>query len=148
VFCTRPPASVLFKPDRPFAADFDQLSTSVMPIFPIERSISVKGLSVRRKQIPICPAFCLTDYKVQGSTLPAAILDLKNDPARRGQDSHRKYCSLYVQLSRLRSFQGLYLLQNITTDDLRFSPDPDLLVEMERLRDLQARTLAAWSLSG
>jgi hypothetical protein len=59
-----------------------------MPIFPIERSITVKSLSVRRKQIPICPAFCLTDYKVQGSTLSAAILDLKTGAARRGQDSH------------------------------------------------------------
>jgi hypothetical protein len=117
-----------------------------MPIFPIERSISVKGLSVRRKQIPICPAFCLTDYKVQGSTLSAAILDPKNDTARRGQDSHRKYCSLYVQLSRLRSFEGLHLLQKITTDDLRFSPDPDLIVEMERLCGLEAKTLAAWAL--
>ncbi|KAJ5724861.1 hypothetical protein N7493_006589 [Penicillium malachiteum] len=117
-----------------------------MPIFPIERSITVKGLSVRRKQIPVCPAFCLTDYKVQGSTLSAAILDLKNDAARRGQDSHRQYCSLYVQISRLRSFRGLHLLQMVTTDDLYFSPDPDLLVEMERLRDLQARTLAAWGL--
>jgi hypothetical protein len=84
---------------------------------------------------------------VQGSTLSAAILDLKNDPARRGQDSHRKYCSIYVQLSRLRSFGGLHLLQKITTDDIRFSPDPDLLVEMERLRDLQVQTLAAWGLS-
>jgi hypothetical protein len=28
----------------------------------------------------MCPAFCLTDYKVQGSTLSAAILDLKDDP--------------------------------------------------------------------
>lgn len=90
-----------------------------MPIFPIERSITVKGLSVRRKQIPICPAFCLTDYKVQGSTISAAILDLKSDTARRGQDSHRKYCSLYVQLSRLRSFQGLHLLQKITRSHCR-----------------------------
>jgi hypothetical protein len=117
-----------------------------MPIFPIERSISVKGLSVRRKQVPICPAFRLTDYKVQGSTLSSAILDLKNDPSRRGQDSHRKYCSLYVQLSRLKSFRGLHLLQAITAEDLRFSPDPDLLVEMERLCDLQTKTLAIWSL--
>lgn len=117
-----------------------------MPIFPIERSITVKGLSVRRKQIPICPAFCLTDYKVQGSTLSAAILDLKNDTARRGQDSHRKYCSFYVQLSRLRSFQDLHLLQKITLDDLRFSPDPDLIVEMERLRALEAKTLATCDL--
>ncbi|KAJ6125948.1 hypothetical protein N7471_010441 [Penicillium samsonianum] len=116
-----------------------------MPIFPIERSITVKGLSVRRKQIPICPAFCLTDYKVQGSTLSAAILDLKNGTARRGQDSHRKYCSLYVQLSRLQSFHGLHLLEKISFDDLRFSPDPDLIVEMDRLRALEAKTLAAWA---
>jgi hypothetical protein len=107
----------------------------------------VKGLSVRRKQIPICPAFCLTDYKVQGLTLSSAILDLKNDPSRRGQDHHRKYCSLYVQLSRLKSFRGLHLLQAITSDDLRFLPDPDLLVEMGRLRDLQTKTLATWLLS-
>jgi hypothetical protein len=32
------------------------------------------------------PAFCLTDYKVQGSTLAAAILDLKDSPTTRGQD--------------------------------------------------------------
>jgi hypothetical protein len=146
VFCTRPPASILFKPDRPLATNFDQLPNAIMPIFPIERSISVKGLSVRRKQVPICPAFRLTDYKVQGSTLSSAILDLKNDPSRRGQDSHRKYCSLYVQLSRLKSFRGLHLLQAITAEDLRFSPDPDLLVEMERLCDLQTKTLAIWSL--
>ncbi|KAJ6125807.1 hypothetical protein N7471_010300 [Penicillium samsonianum] len=140
-----PPASVIFKPDRILQTHFDHLPPSTMPIFPIERSITVKGLSVRRKQIPIYPAFCLADYKVQGSTLSAAILDLKNGTARRGQDSHRKYCSLYVQLSRLRSFHGLHLLEKISFDDLRFSPDPDLIVEMDRLRALEAKTLAAWA---
>jgi hypothetical protein len=44
-----------------------------MPVFPIERSISLKGFSVRRNQVLICPAFCLMDYKVQGTTLIAAI---------------------------------------------------------------------------
>lgn len=34
----------------------------------------------------MCPAFSLTDYKVQGSTFTEAILDLKNDPTRRGWD--------------------------------------------------------------
>lgn len=118
-----------------------------MPIFPIERSISVKGLSVRRKQIPIFPAFCLVDYKVQGSTLSAAILDLKNDTARRGQDSHRKSTAPFTF-----NFPGCDLLKvsiyskKISTDDLRFSPDPDLIVVMERLCGLEAKTLAAWAL--
>ena len=47
----------------------------------------------------MCPAFSLTDYKVQGSTLTTAVLDLKNDPTGRGHDKHKKFYSMYVQLS-------------------------------------------------
>lgn len=115
-----------------------------MPVFPFERSITLKGFSVRRKQVPMCPAFCLTDYKVQGSTLAEAILDLKNDPTRRGQDAHRKYCSTYVQLSRLRSFNGLHLLQKISMEDVQFQPDPRLLTEIKRLQNLEKETITAW----
>lgn len=75
------------------------LVPAIVPVFPLERSITVKCYSVRRKQIHMCPAFCLTDYKVQGSTLDSAILDLKDDPMIRGRDRHQKFCSTYVQLS-------------------------------------------------
>lgn len=97
--CTKPPACVLF--GRSQHTGFEQLEPSVMPVFPIERSISLKGFSVRRNQVLICSDFCLMDYKVQGTTLIAAILHLKNDPTQQGQDPYRKYCSTYVQLSRL-----------------------------------------------
>lgn len=142
--CTKPPACVLFKPDKARASGFKDLEPSVIPVFPLERSITLKGYSVRRKQVPMCPAFCLTDYKVQGSTLVAAILDLKDDPTMRGQDRHRKYCSTYVQLSRLRSSKGLHLLQEIDMEDLRFGPDPRLLTEMQRLQELEKTTIATW----
>lgn len=33
----------------------------------------------------MCPAFRLTDYKVQGSTLTSAILDLKDDSTTRAK---------------------------------------------------------------
>lgn len=115
-----------------------------LPIFPLEMSISVKGYSVRRKQIPICPAFCLTDYKIQGATLNSAILNLKNDSKNRRHDSHRNYCSTYVQLSRLRSLSGLYLLQPISMSDIEHRPDPHLLEEIRRLHLLQQETLSAW----
>jgi hypothetical protein len=82
----------------------------------------------------MCQAFCLTDYKVQGSTLTAAILDLKNDPTIRGRDRHQKFCSLYVQLSRLQSSKGLYLPQKLDLGGVQFGPDPRLLTELERLR--------------
>lgn len=55
----------------------------------------------------MCPAFCLADYKVQGSTLKAAVLDLKDDPIRRGQDYYRKYTqhmSSYPDFDRPKDF--------------------------------------------
>lgn len=107
-------------------------------------SITVKGYSVRRKQIPICPAFCLTDYKIQGATLDSVILDLKDDSKNRRRDSHRKYCSTYVQLSRLRSLADLHLLQPISMCDLEHRPDPQLLQEIQRLQLLQDKTLRIW----
>lgn len=142
--CTKPPACILFKQNKPKPATFDGLDPSVMPVFPVERSITLKGYSVRRKQVPMCPAFCLTDYKVQGSTLTSAILDLKDDPTIRGLDRHRKFCSTYVQLSRLRSSKGLHLLQRLDMKDLQFGPDPRLLSEIQRLQELEKQTMAAW----
>lgn len=41
--------------------------------------------------------------------------------------------------------QGLHLLKKISLDNLRFFPDPDLIVEIEILRVLEAKTLAAWT---
>jgi hypothetical protein len=142
--CTKPPVCILFKHDRQKVSAFEDLDPSIMPVFPLQRSIAVKGYSVRRKQVPMCPGFCLTDYKVQGSTLTTAILDLKNDPTIRGRDRHQKFCSLYVQLSRLQSSKGLYLLQKLDMADIQFGPDPRLLAELERLRALENETITAW----
>jgi hypothetical protein len=147
IMCTKPPACVLFKPAKAARRDFENLDPSLLPIFPLERSITVKGFSIRRKQVPICPAFCLTDYKVQGSTLTSAILDLKDDPTLRGLDRHRKYCSTYVQLSRLRSSTGLYLLRRLEMEDLQFTPDSQLIFEMRRLQRLEQETIRTWEAS-
>jgi hypothetical protein len=144
ILCTKPPACVLFQQDNSKRLEFEDLEADVIPVFPLERSITIKGYSVRRRQVPMCPAFGLTDYKVQGSTLMTAVLDLKDDPTAKGKDHHKKYCSIYVQLSRLRSLAGLYLLQKIDMEDLRFQPDKRLLKEMERLQKLERETIAAW----
>jgi hypothetical protein len=77
VLCSKPPASVLFKQNKSTISLFEGLAPSVVPVFPLERSVTLKGYSVRRKQVPMSAAFCLTDYKVQGSTLGSATSDLK-----------------------------------------------------------------------
>jgi len=87
--------------------------------------------------------FCFQP-KVQGSTLTTAVLDLKDNSKVRGQDEHKEFYSMYVHLSRLRSLNGLHLLQKIDMNDLRFHPYVGLVVEMERLRKLEQETLALW----
>jgi hypothetical protein len=93
----------------------------------------------------MCPAFSLTDYKVQGSSFSSAVLDIHDDPSAKGRDSHHKFTSKYVQLSRLRSQRGVHLLQKIDMADLQHRPDNRLLAEMERLEKLELSTLAAWT---
>ena len=144
ILCTKPPACVLIKPHKPKLSKFEDLDDTIMPVFPLEKSITLKGYSIQRKQVPIYFAFSLTDYKVQGSNLKNAILDLKDDLTRKGMDCYKKFCSTYVQLSQLETLDGLHLLQKIDMSNLQFSPDNRLLAEMERLEGLQKETIAAW----
>src|SRR5436189_879457 len=133
VLCTKPPTCVLFQQENSEHPAFEDLEAKVLPVFPIEKSIKIKEYSIRRRQVPICPAFSLTDYKVQGSTLMTAVLDIKNDPTAKGQDGHKKFCSLYVQLSWLRSLLGLHLLQEIDINVIQYRTLDVLVAEIEML---------------
>ena len=128
-----PPRCVLFQPEKSKSTVFEDLEAKIIPIFPIERSITIKRYSVRRKQVPMYPAFSLTNHKMQDLTLLIAILDLKNDPTAKDQDEHAKFCSLYIQLSQLQSESELYLLRKIDMKDLQLCPHDSLLAEMKRL---------------
>jgi len=60
------------------------------------------------------------------------------------RSSHKKYCAAYVQLSRARSFDGLFLLQPVTLEDFNGKPDKLLIEEDHRIAELAASTDAAW----
>ena len=92
----------------------------------------------------MCPAFSLTDYKVQSQTLTEALLDLRDDNSIRGRDTHRKFCSFIVRLSRIQSLRGLHLLQPIQMSDLNLQPHEDMLSEVSRLQTLESQTLESW----
>jgi len=145
ILSTKPPACLQFHQDNAKHPGFEDLQANEFPVFPLERSITIKGYSIRRKQVPVCPAFSLTDYKVQGSTLKIAILDLKDESNAKNQSEHKKFCSINVQLSRLQSLDGLYLLQKIDMKDVRFRPHEGLRAEMERLHKLEKETIATWT---
>lgn len=103
------------------------------------------GVSVVRKQVPLTPGFAVTDYKVQGATFKEAILDL-----RRGRSSevksHRRFCSTYVQLSRLQSLDGVRLLERIKLNDIDNKPHSELQEVSKMLDALPEKTLASWKI--
>lgn len=145
ILCTPPPACLLFRQDNLKHIAFEDLKAQEMPVFPIEGFITVKRRSIRRKQVPICSGFSLTDYKVQVSIVKIAVLDLKHDPTINGQTEHRRFCSPYVQLSWVESLHRLHLLQPIEMNDLKFRAHKGLLAEMEGLRKLEEKTIRIWA---
>jgi hypothetical protein len=102
-------------------------------------------MSVIRHQVPVTPAWAITDYKVQGATCEAVTLDLHRQKiSNKNGSSHKEYCSNYVQLTRVRTDQDLSLLQPVTLEDLNCKPDKLLLVEDQRIARLAISTEIAW----
>jgi ATP-dependent exoDNAse (exonuclease V) alpha subunit len=90
--------------------NFPNFPENCFPIFPhTERFIyqfSIgKRITIERKQFPIIPRFATTNYKCQGDTLPCAIVDLPEGPARNSASTS------YVSFSRVRSSSDVYVLR-------------------------------------
>src|ERR1700735_121747 len=75
VLCSRPPACVIVEYDEPTGLTFPGLQPNQHPFFPCRYSSTIKDLTtkqpvkVRRTQVPLTPAFAITDYKSQGGTM-------------------------------------------------------------------------------
>ncbi len=83
---------------------FPDIDRNCVPIFATTFSIRMGDMSIRRHQVPISPAVALTECKVQGSTYRKAVLDLRwQCETSKKEASHKRYCSVYVQL--LRNFE-------------------------------------------
>ncbi|KAJ3571837.1 hypothetical protein NP233_g3490 [Leucocoprinus birnbaumii] len=97
-----PPALVWFLPDNPCQHVFDPSRPGLIPLTPSSQrfSISVNGkdnLTGKRVQLPLALAYAFTDYKSQGQTLDAVLVDLDKPPDR---GNPLTSISAYVALSR------------------------------------------------
>ena len=116
------------------------------------------NVKISRWQISIAPAFALTENKVQEATFKFAILDLRRKKkvnkagtttqSRNAKNddewSPKRFCSVYVQLSRLETLAGVKLLERINFEDIDNRSDPALLQATTVLDQLFQRTLTAW----
>jgi hypothetical protein len=86
---------------------------------------------------PLCtPAFAMTDQKSQRKQFEEVLLNLKGASCRTGKTTRPSFMSLYVQLSRATSWDGLYLFQEPERADF-IEPknvlDGDMREAVERL---------------
>lgn len=113
------------------------------PVFPVRSVVTAKKTSVNKRQIGLTPGFAFTEYKVQGATFKSAVLDLRQKNKRR-RKNHKRFCSTYVQLSRLRTLQGVFLLEKIDLDNIDNKSHAELRAEDIRLQALEQQTLNAF----
>lgn len=146
MLCSLPAVSILLQKPHILDKPYQDLPPNVFPLMPAESTMAFDGnIKIKTKQIPLAPAFALTEYKVQGATFKKAVLDLRRPTARQSRKkenwNHRQFCSVYVQLSRLQTLDGVQLLQPIEYADINNHPHPALLRATAQLDRLSKNTL-------
>lgn len=84
------PVCILVKLDRTRATRLKDLEESVIPVEPATKPYRItchtagEGTlvtrTVRRRQFPMTAAYAFTDYRSQGQTIPAVIVDIATPP--------------------------------------------------------------------
>ncbi|OAQ57458.2 ATP-dependent DNA helicase PIF1 [Pochonia chlamydosporia 170] len=102
---------------------------------------------VSRKGLPCAAGFACTDYKVQGRTLERVALELRGTRTSKVDghvvSSHCDPYSLYVQLSRCRTLDGIMLLCKVRERDLVGNIMPEEMTAAQaRLWTLSEKTVA------
>ncbi|KJZ67910.1 hypothetical protein HIM_12701 [Hirsutella minnesotensis 3608] len=101
---------------------------------------------VTRKGLPCTAAFACTDYKVQGGTFERVALELRGTRTAivngRAVASQCDPYSLYVQLSRCRTLDGIMLVSKVRERDLVGNRVPvEMTAAQARLEVLSERTI-------
>ncbi|KAK4072820.1 hypothetical protein Purlil1_13256 [Purpureocillium lilacinum] len=101
---------------------------------------------VSRKGLPCTAAFACTDYKVQGRSLDRVALELRGtrttNVGGRAVPAQCDPYSLYVQLSRCRTLDGIMLVSRVRERDLVGNRVPDEMRSAQaRLEELSDKTL-------
>ena len=78
----------------------------------------------------------LTGHKTQGLTVNSIILGSINNTHRSGLTGW-----LYVILSRVKTIEGLFLMEKIEQDPSKYKLRSDVQKEMTRLREIQSHTI-------
>ncbi|KZV59105.1 hypothetical protein PENSPDRAFT_695435 [Peniophora sp. CONT] len=91
------------------------------------------GRTVHRRQFPVTAAYAFTDYRLQGQTIPAVVVDLAPPPvvdlAPPPRGGGLNLFSLYVALSRSSGRDTIRLLRPFKSQPIKERHNLALLAE-------------------
>lgn len=93
-----------------------------------------KFLSIKRRALPLVPAYCITTHKSQGQTLKKVVIDLKLPTET------EDIAAVYVPLSRVKRLDDSAILRHFEYKTLLIKPSKSQAAELERLDKLFAET--------
>ncbi|EKG09253.1 hypothetical protein MPH_13739 [Macrophomina phaseolina MS6] len=147
-----PPAGILLAGETTRDLHFVGMPAGTVLLTPISTKIECQRKrpwqrsDVTRRGLPCAAAFACTDYKVQSRTLDRVALELQGTRTTKidGQavPSQCDPYSLYVQLSRCRSLDGVMLVSKARERDFVDNKVPPSMVAVEeRLESLSNATV-------
>ncbi|KAJ4182050.1 hypothetical protein NW759_17757 [Fusarium solani] len=147
-----PPAGIILASEATKNFHFVGMPPGTILLIPMSVSIQCQRKrpwqqnDVSRKGLPCAAAFACTDYKVQSRTLERVALELRGARTTNvGGHIVPAQCdpySLYVQLSRCRSLDGIMLVSKVRERDLVGNRVPhEMTVAEARLEELSDRTV-------
>ncbi|CAF4585414.1 unnamed protein product, partial [Rotaria socialis] len=91
-------------------------------------------LSIKRRALPLVPAYCITTHKSQGQTLNKVVVDLKLP------NETDDIAAAYVPLSRVKLLTDVVILRYFDYKVLLIKPSKSQLTEIGRLDKLYLET--------
>jgi hypothetical protein len=147
-----PPAGIILESDTTRDFHFVGMPQGTILLTPMSVKIQCQRKrpwqkdDVSRKGLPCAAAFACTDYKVQGGTFERVALELRGTRTTnidgRVVPSQCDPYSLYVQLSRCRSLDGIMLISKVRERDLVGNRVPqEMTVAQTRLEKLSNKAV-------
>ncbi|CAF4668380.1 unnamed protein product, partial [Rotaria socialis] len=100
--------------EKTFEVNLEKLYADKGPILKILNSKKLRTtISVKRRGLPLVPAYSITTHKSQGQTLPKIVIDLNMPPGM------VEVASAYVPLSRVQQLTDLTILQDFNINALQ-----------------------------
>ncbi|GAA5924725.1 hypothetical protein JCM10213_000426 [Rhodosporidiobolus nylandii] len=143
---------VKMKVQHPDLVHLPGLSPGEVPVVPVKCTVKTKNGTFRFDQLPLSPAYAVTDYRAQGATEPAVVIDLLPPtamPDRPDDEPDRKAtrstadarAASYVSISRVTTLDGLAVLRSFKPHHLGAGVKPDVERQLARKQRLQAGTV-------